>query len=152
MEGAGANYLFALATLAMTLAGFCAIVIVLRQSIGQGLSGFHVLRIADQPLSRGGTWHDRVLYAAASAGIVRRSSACSLANVERNNYSGHPPLRLDLSKAPSRQDFGQTPFASLASNRDRIGDRDRGAVGECVGSAALHRSPSVPLSGALRSG
>jgi hypothetical protein len=43
MEGAGANYLFALATLAMTFAGFCAIVIVLRQAIGEGLSGFHVL-------------------------------------------------------------------------------------------------------------
>lgn len=43
MEGAGANYLFALATLAMTFAGFCAIVIVLRQAIGKGLSGFHVL-------------------------------------------------------------------------------------------------------------
>jgi hypothetical protein len=41
MEGAGANYLFALATLAMTFAGFCAIVIVLRQAIGKGLSGFH---------------------------------------------------------------------------------------------------------------
>ena len=43
MEGAGANYLYALATLAMTFAGFCAIVIVLRQAIGKGLSGFHVL-------------------------------------------------------------------------------------------------------------
>jgi hypothetical protein len=44
MEGAGAaNYLFALAALAMTFAGFCAIVIVLRQAIGEGLSGFHVL-------------------------------------------------------------------------------------------------------------
>jgi hypothetical protein len=43
VEGAGTNYLFALATLAMTFAGFCAIVIVLRQAIGKGLSGFHVL-------------------------------------------------------------------------------------------------------------
>jgi hypothetical protein len=43
MEGAGASYLYALATLAMTFAGFCAIVIVLRQAIGKGLSGFHVL-------------------------------------------------------------------------------------------------------------
>jgi hypothetical protein len=43
MEGAGANYLYALATLAMTFAGFCAIVIVLRQAIGEGLLGFHVL-------------------------------------------------------------------------------------------------------------
>ena len=43
MEGAGANYLFALAALAMTFSGFCAIVIVLRQAIGKGLSGFHVL-------------------------------------------------------------------------------------------------------------
>ena len=129
MEGAGANYLFALATLAMTFAGFCAIVIVLRQAIGKGLSGFHVL-LTSLYLEAGlGT----TAFCAASAGIVRRSSACSLANVERINHSCHPPLRLDLSKAPSCQDFGQTALASLASDRDRIGDRDRGAVGQCAG-------------------
>jgi hypothetical protein len=43
MEGAGATYLYALATLAMTFAGFCAIVIVLRQAVGKELSGFHVV-------------------------------------------------------------------------------------------------------------
>ena len=43
MEAPGATYLYALATLAMTFAGFCAIVIVLRQAIGKGLSGFHVV-------------------------------------------------------------------------------------------------------------
>jgi hypothetical protein len=41
MESAGVTYLYALATVAMTFAGFCAIVIVLRQAIGKGLSGFH---------------------------------------------------------------------------------------------------------------
>jgi hypothetical protein len=43
MEAPGATYLYALATLAMTFVGFCAIVIVLRQTIGKELSGFHVL-------------------------------------------------------------------------------------------------------------
>jgi hypothetical protein len=43
MEAPGATYLYALATLAMTFAGFCAIVIVLRQAIGKELSGFHVV-------------------------------------------------------------------------------------------------------------
>ena len=35
-------YLYTLATLAMTFAGFCAIVIVLRQT-GKDLSGFHIV-------------------------------------------------------------------------------------------------------------
>ena len=43
MEAPGATYLYTLATLAMTFAGFCAIVIVLRQTMGRELSGFHVL-------------------------------------------------------------------------------------------------------------
>jgi hypothetical protein len=43
MELPGSTYLYALATLAMTFAGFCAIVIVLRQTAGRELSGFHVV-------------------------------------------------------------------------------------------------------------
>lgn len=43
MEAPGTTYLYTLATLAMTFAGFCAIVIVLRQAIGEKLSGFHVV-------------------------------------------------------------------------------------------------------------
>jgi hypothetical protein len=39
----GSAYLYTLAALAMTFAGFCAIVIVLRQTIGQEISGFHVV-------------------------------------------------------------------------------------------------------------
>jgi hypothetical protein len=43
MELSGSGYLYTLATLAMTFAGFCAIVIVLRQSIGKEIAGFHVV-------------------------------------------------------------------------------------------------------------
>jgi hypothetical protein len=43
MELQGSAYLFTLATLAMTFAGFCAIVIVLRQTIGKDVSGFHMV-------------------------------------------------------------------------------------------------------------
>lgn len=43
MELPGAAYLYTLATLSMTFAGFCAIVIVLRQAIGKGMSGWHVV-------------------------------------------------------------------------------------------------------------
>jgi hypothetical protein len=43
MELPGSAYLYTLATLAMTFAGFCAIVIVLRQTTGQRMSGFHLV-------------------------------------------------------------------------------------------------------------
>lgn len=43
MELSGSGYLYTLATLSMTFAGFCAIVIVLRQSIGKEIAGFHVV-------------------------------------------------------------------------------------------------------------
>jgi hypothetical protein len=43
MELPGSAYLYTLATLAMTFAGFCAIVIVLRQTTGKGISGFHLV-------------------------------------------------------------------------------------------------------------
>ena len=43
MELPGSAYLYTLATLAMTFAGFCAIVIVLRQTTGKELSGFHLV-------------------------------------------------------------------------------------------------------------
>lgn len=43
MELPGSAYLYTLATLAMTFAGFCAIVIVLRQTIGKDISGFHIV-------------------------------------------------------------------------------------------------------------
>src|SRR5262245_28752074 len=43
MELPGTAYLYTLATLAMTFAGFCAIVIVLRQTTGYDISGFHLV-------------------------------------------------------------------------------------------------------------
>ncbi|OKO86620.1 hypothetical protein AC629_16235 [Bradyrhizobium sp. NAS80.1] len=43
MELLGSAYLYTLATLAMTFAGFCAIVIVLRQTTGHDISGFHLV-------------------------------------------------------------------------------------------------------------
>jgi len=43
MELPGSGYFYALATLSMTFAGFSAIVIVLRQTVGQRLSPFHLL-------------------------------------------------------------------------------------------------------------
>ena len=43
MELPGSGYLYTVATLSMTFAGFCAIVIVLRQSIGKEIAGFHVV-------------------------------------------------------------------------------------------------------------
>ncbi len=47
MEGAhgiaGSTYLYTLATLSVTFAGFCAIVIVLRQTAGKELSGWHLV-------------------------------------------------------------------------------------------------------------
>jgi hypothetical protein len=43
MELPGTAYLFTLATLSMTFVGFCAIVIVLRQTIGKEVSGWHVV-------------------------------------------------------------------------------------------------------------
>ena len=43
MELPGSAYLYTLATLAMTFAGFCAIVIVLRQTTGKYVSGFHLV-------------------------------------------------------------------------------------------------------------
>lgn len=42
MELPGSAYLYTLAAISMTFAGFCAIVIVLRQTVGKGLSGFHL--------------------------------------------------------------------------------------------------------------
>jgi hypothetical protein len=43
MELPGSAYLYTLASLSMTFAGFCAIVIVLRQTTGKDISGFHVV-------------------------------------------------------------------------------------------------------------
>ena len=43
MDLPGSAYLYTLATLSMTFAGFCAVVIVLRQTIGKEVSGFHVV-------------------------------------------------------------------------------------------------------------
>jgi hypothetical protein len=43
VELPGSSYLFTLAALSMTFAGFCAIVIVLRQTAGQELSGWHLV-------------------------------------------------------------------------------------------------------------
>ena len=43
MELPGSAYLYTLATLAMTFAGFCAIVIVLCQTVGKYVSGFHLV-------------------------------------------------------------------------------------------------------------
>lgn len=43
MELPGSAYLFTLATLSVTFAGFCAIVIVLRQTAGKELSGWHLI-------------------------------------------------------------------------------------------------------------
>jgi hypothetical protein len=43
MELPGSAYPYTLATLAMTFAGFCAIVIVLRQTTGKYVSGFHLV-------------------------------------------------------------------------------------------------------------
>src|SRR5215470_16589303 len=43
MELPGSAYLYTLASLSMTFAGFCAIVIVLRQTTGKDVSGFHVV-------------------------------------------------------------------------------------------------------------
>jgi hypothetical protein len=43
MELPGTAYLYTLATLSMTFVGFCAIVVVLRQSIGKDISGWHVV-------------------------------------------------------------------------------------------------------------
>ena len=43
MELPGSAYLYTLATLAITFAGFCAIVIVLRQTTGKYVSGFHLV-------------------------------------------------------------------------------------------------------------
>src|SRR5215469_6854063 len=43
MELPGSAYLYTLATLAMTFAGFCAIAIVLRQTTGKDISGFHIV-------------------------------------------------------------------------------------------------------------
>jgi len=43
MELPGSAYLYTLATLSMTFAGFCAIVIVLCQTIGREISGFHIV-------------------------------------------------------------------------------------------------------------
>ena len=43
MELPGSAYLYTLATLAMTFGGFCAIVIVLRQTTGKDISGFHII-------------------------------------------------------------------------------------------------------------
>ena len=43
MDLPGSAYLYTLATLSMTFAGFCAIVIVLRQTTGREVSGFHIV-------------------------------------------------------------------------------------------------------------
>jgi hypothetical protein len=43
MDLPGSAYLYTLASLAMTFAGFCAIVIVLRQTTGKAISGFHLV-------------------------------------------------------------------------------------------------------------
>jgi hypothetical protein len=43
MDLPGSAYLYTLATLSMTFVGFCAIAIVLRQSIGAEMSGWHIV-------------------------------------------------------------------------------------------------------------
>jgi hypothetical protein len=43
VELTGSAYLYTLATLSMTFAGFCAVVVVLRQTMGKDISGFHVV-------------------------------------------------------------------------------------------------------------
>ena len=43
MELPGSAYLYTLASLSMTFAGFCAIVIVLRQTTGKDVAGFHIV-------------------------------------------------------------------------------------------------------------
>jgi hypothetical protein len=43
MDVPGSSYLYALASLSMTFSGFCAIVIVLRQTAGEEMSGWHFI-------------------------------------------------------------------------------------------------------------
>ena len=68
MELPGSAYLYTLATLAMTFAGFCAIVIVLRQTTGKDISSFHVVltRLYLESALRGG-----VLHVASVVGTLR---------------------------------------------------------------------------------
>ena len=45
MELPGSNYLLALATIAISFVSFSTIVVVFRQSLGAGLSEFHILLV-----------------------------------------------------------------------------------------------------------
>ena len=96
MEAPGTTYLYTLATLAMTFAGFCAIVIVLRQAIGEKLSGFHV--VLTKLYLEVGTRRGRLLYAATAACIVtvvwRASSSVIVAAIV--SYGWTYPRRRQL--------------------------------------------------------
>jgi hypothetical protein len=70
MELTGSAYLYTLAALSMTFAGFCAIVIVLRQTIGKEISGFHVV------LTR--LYIESGLWAAAFAMLAPLLALCGL--------------------------------------------------------------------------
>jgi len=70
MELPGSAYLYTLATLSMTFAGFCAIVIVLRQTTGKNISGFHII------LTR--LYLESGLFAAAFCMLPPLLAACGL--------------------------------------------------------------------------
>jgi hypothetical protein len=69
MELQGCAYLFTLATLAMIFAGFCAIVIVLRQTTGKDVSGFHM--VLTRLYLESGLFSAAFLHAASIVGTLR---------------------------------------------------------------------------------
>jgi hypothetical protein len=72
MELPGSTYLYTVAALSMTFAGFCAIVIVLRQTIGKELSGFHIVLMR--------LYIESGLWAAAFAMLAPLLALCGLSH------------------------------------------------------------------------
>ena len=104
MEAPGTTYLYTLATLSMTFAGFCAIVIVLRQALGEKLWGFHVvLTKLYLEAGLGATAFCMLPPMLASCGapssvVWRTSSGC--------DRCGHHIIRWHVSEAASVEDIG----------------------------------------------
>jgi hypothetical protein len=105
----------------MILAGFCAIVIVLRQTAGKGISGFHVV------LTR--LYLESGLFSAAFCMLPPLLALCGLAEttvwrVSSAITAGADLLRGDLSNA-SRGVAAEHALDSLDARRRRLGQQCR---------------------------
>jgi hypothetical protein len=137
MELPGTAYLFTLATLSMTFVGFCAIVIVFRQTIKGGV---RLACRANATLYRDRILGCRIQHAAPVAGFVRLAACRGLAHLQHCHRSGDGELRRSVPKATPSNYCPAGAASAMVANRYRLLARYRRSVGQCRGSAVWNRS------------